>query len=185
MAIPTRPTRSNIDSLSAAWGAGTEGNFGILLDEPVPWPIQDDADDQTDLQTNFPAAQYGSCVIWVKHSSLGLWIPYETNGNSEWRARAQNLRCPVTSITAASQTIAAGETVVLCSNASPQTITLPSVSAEAGRTITIKQLGVGAVTVQRGGSSTIDGATSYAIPAQYGAVSVYSDGTNWHILSKA
>lgn len=183
MALPTRPTRSNIDSLSNAWGAGTEGNFGILMDEPVPLPAQDDADDQADVQTNYPVAQYGLCTLWVKHSVLG-WVQYESNGNSEWRARAQNERCPTTSITATTQTIAAGETMVLCSNALAQTITLPSVSAEAGRTITIKQLGVGAVTVQRGGSSTIDGATSYAIPAQYGTVQVYSDGTNWHIISK-
>lgn len=183
MAHTTRPTRNNIDSLLNDWDADDEANFAKLFDEPLPVPEQTDTDDQTDLQTNFPVAQFGNCEIFVKHTVLG-WTRYVANGNSEWRAATQGARTPTTSVTTTPVTLAGLDTLVLCNSGSAQAVTLPSVSAEAGRIIIIKQIGAGAVTVNRGGSSTIDGATTYAIPAQYGSVQLYSDGTNWHIVAK-
>jgi hypothetical protein len=184
MAHTTRPTRNNIDSLLNDWDADDEANFAKLFDEPTPVPEQDDASDEGDIQASFPVAQFGNCEVFVKHTILG-WTRYVANGNAEWRALTQSMKTPTTSLTGTTHTLGAVDTIVLCSNAAAQAITLPSVSLEAGRVITIKQIGVGAVTVHRGGASTIDGATTYAIPAQFGAVSVYSDGTNWHITSKA
>ena len=62
------------------------------------------------------------------------------------------------------------------------TITLPAVAA-VGCRLTIKKIDASAnsVTVQRAGSATIDGSTTYALAAQYKFVSVISNGSNWMI----
>lgn len=61
------------------------------------------------------------------------------------------------------------------------TVTLPAVAS--GKKIIIKKIdsGAGTVTIQRGGSSTIDGANTIQLYYQYEAVTLVSDGTNWFI----
>jgi hypothetical protein len=62
------------------------------------------------------------------------------------------------------------------------TVTLPAVAT--GKIITIKKTdsGAGVVTVQRGGTSTIDGGTTTVLYHQYESVTLASDGTNWYII---
>lgn len=62
-------------------------------------------------------------------------------------------------------------------------VTLPSVSQNTGRMITIKKIdsSANAVTVTPA-SGTIDGAGTYALTTQYQFVVVQSDGTNWWIV---
>jgi hypothetical protein len=183
VAFTTRPTRNNIDSLLNDWDADDEANFAKLFDQPTPLPEQTDTDDETDLLTNFPVAQFGNCLVWVMHSTLG-WTLYAANANTDWRALSQNMRCPRTSFNGTSGTLAASDTMVLCTNASPQTVTLMTAASAAGRIVTVKQLGAGAVTVDGNGAETIDGAANYAIPAANGSVQLYSDGTSWYIVAK-
>ena len=40
------------------------------------------------------------------------------------------------------------------------------------------------VTIDGNASETIDGATTYALSAQYQSISIYSDGSNWHVVAK-
>lgn len=63
------------------------------------------------------------------------------------------------------------------------TITLTGV-ATSGKRVTIKKTDstANAVTIQRDGSSTIDGATTKILYSQYESITVISDGTNWHII---
>ncbi len=63
------------------------------------------------------------------------------------------------------------------------TITLPAVGC-VGCILTVKKTDSGgnAVTVTRASSATIQGATTYALTAQYNWVRLISDGTNWQIV---
>lgn len=64
------------------------------------------------------------------------------------------------------------------------TVTLPAVAT--GRRITIKDksgaAGTRNITINRGGTSLIDGATSKTINTNYGVLDLVSDGTNWLII---
>lgn len=62
------------------------------------------------------------------------------------------------------------------------TVTLPAVIT--GKMVRVKKVdsAAGTVTVQRGGSSTIDGATTVVLYHQWEALNLVSDGTNWYIV---
>ena len=185
MANTTRPTRNAIDSGLAAWDADVEANDAIILDDPFPIPEQDDADDEADVAADFPVAQFGNCMRRVQHSGLqDKWLTLITEGNTRWQALAQDLRCPFRSVTGTPTTLNAEDTMVLCNSGSAQTVNLASAATCAGRTITVKQLGAGNVTLDGNASETIDGATTYALTAAFQSVSVYSDGSNWHVVAK-
>ena len=67
------------------------------------------------------------------------------------------------------------------------TVTLPE-NADAGRVFVVKRVddgtSDGTITVSRKTSDTIDGATSYALDANYKSATFMSDGANWHIVSE-
>ena len=54
--------------------------------------------------------------------------------------------------------------------------------ANAGRRITIKNIGTSTVTVDGAGSQTIDGSLTAAITNPYVALEFFSDGSNWWII---
>lgn len=64
-----------------------------------------------------------------------------------------------------------------------RTITLGSVAAFAGNTVTIKDesggAGTNSITVATEGSENIDGAATLVISTNYGVARLYSDGANW------
>lgn len=64
------------------------------------------------------------------------------------------------------------------------TVTLPAAASHSGRVYNVKKTDSNANTVTLDGnaSETIDGATTYALSAQYEALTIQSDGSNWHIL---
>jgi hypothetical protein len=76
------------------------------------------------------------------------------------------------------------EEVHLISNgANAVTITLPAAAtAGSGYKYNIKRLGTANVTIDGNGSETIDGQTTFVISSQYSAVTVVTDGSNWHII---
>ena len=65
---------------------------------------------------------------------------------------------------------------------SNKTLTMPSVSD--GQIVYVKKVdsGAGNVVIQRGGSATIDGATTVSLYAQFESMTLVCDGTNWHIV---
>ena len=66
------------------------------------------------------------------------------------------------------------------------TVTLPAATGNEARVIHVKKIDVSAnaVTVARAGSDTIEGATTYALPAQFNSITVYSNGSAaWFIQS--
>ena len=86
-------------------------------------------------------------------------------------------------VAAVSTTSTLSSDINLCSASSAAiTVTLPAVSS--GRIIRIKKTDSSGntVTIQRGGTSTIDGATTKILYSQYESMTLACDGTNWFIV---
>ncbi len=82
-------------------------------------------------------------------------------------------------------TVGSSDTVVFANATSGNvTITIPAASGLAGYRFYIKRVDGSAntVTVQRSGSDTIDGMTSFTLDLQYTALAVVSNGSAWYIL---
>lgn len=75
--------------------------------------------------------------------------------------------------------VAAGIGVVLANGTF--TVTLPAAASNSGRTINVKNIGTGTITVGSAGG-TIDGSASITIAQRYNSMTVVSDGTNWFII---
>jgi len=71
---------------------------------------------------------------------------------------------------------------LVTTSGSNKTLTLPSVST--GQIVYVKKVdsGTGNVIIQRGGSATIDGATTVSLYAQFESMTLACDGTNWHVV---
>ncbi len=76
-------------------------------------------------------------------------------------------------------------TLLYTTGASTFTATLPTAADNAHRIITVKKVdsGAGLVVVEGEGAETVDGNTSVALYWQYDAVTLVSDGSNWHMIS--
>lgn len=79
----------------------------------------------------------------------------------------------------------ADHTLTMDATGGARTVNLPSASSAIRRLYVIKKIDASgnAVTVDANGGDLIDGAGTYALPAQWDAVTLQSDGTNWHVLS--
>ena len=64
------------------------------------------------------------------------------------------------------------------------TINLPAAASHSGRIFNVKKSdsSVNAVTIDGNASETIDGSTTQVLSVQYHALTIQSDGSNWHIL---
>lgn len=91
----------------------------------------------------------------------------------------------VRSISAA-DTVLKTDGLIILTGTGTYTLNLPAASTMSGSTVKFKKTGAsGTITLDGNASETIDGATTYAITAQYRSVEIYSDGTNWHVLYAA
>lgn len=78
----SKPTWKVISHGQEDWEADEDDNWSNLRDKPFPlYELDGDLYDETDLETQFPAAQYDRCLVWVKHSVLG-WALYTTVAGS-------------------------------------------------------------------------------------------------------
>ena len=89
--------------------------------------------------------------------------------------------------TAVSYTTSGEHTIGVTDTSSPRTITLATADCKNGRRVLVKDESGGAmtnnITVDTQGSQNIDGSASQLITADYGAMALYSDGSNWFIDS--
>ncbi len=81
---------------------------------------------------------------------------------------------------------ASSATVVNCSKATPQEITLPTAVGNTGLYFIIKKTGAaGIVTITTNSTETIDGADGTTnVDAQYDFVGIVSDGANWIVVNR-
>lgn len=173
----SRPLRVSVVGGVSGWDSAVNGNFQKLLDGPIPVYLW--TGDQTDIGTGKVPGKVRQCLAWVNHTTFG-WTLY-FNDDGAWRSL--KLRRAQKAVTAA-YTVTLADDVVLAGGASTYNVTLPSPSTAKGQGFTIKRTGTGAVTVVPSASETIDGASSFVIPTQYSAITVVSDGTNWHASLK-
>lgn len=88
---------------------------------------------------------------------------------------------PVMVSVSANYSITAIDDVVLCNGTF--NVTLLTAVGRAGRTVKVKQVGTGTVTMASTSSQTIDGATATAVQIFPGdALTFESDGANWVIV---
>lgn len=89
-------------------------------------------------------------------------------------------------VTATSDTLTKTDTIVLIdSSSNAVTINLPAAAGDgiSGKVYVIKAIDVSnTCTVDGNASETIDGSTTYVFSAQYEAISIICDGSNWHIF---
>ena len=113
-------------------------------------------------------------VMTINSSGVGTWRPYTS---------------ALYAVASANYAILPADGyrhIVVTTGASNRTITLPAVATAIDRVITVKKAdsGVGYVVVTRNSADTIDGATTYTLTAQYDAVDLVCDGTNWHRIGE-
>lgn len=64
------------------------------------------------------------------------------------------------------------------------TLNLPAASSTSGGFFMVKNIhATGTITIDPNASETVDGATTYTLSAQYDAIMLASDGSNWFIVA--
>jgi hypothetical protein len=115
-------------------------------------------------------------------STLWIAIANLTTGLTEYISYSTlytRLRThPITSASA-TYTILAADEIVLCDGTF--TVTLQAASARAGIPVTIKNIGVGVITVDGAGAETIDSNLTISILSME-SYALISDGSNWWII---
>jgi hypothetical protein len=104
-----------------------------------------------------------------------------TNTFSNVLIQNANVSLPITTVTN-STTLGTGQYTINCKHTSDITLTLPAVSGTTGRVYNIKHNGSGIITIAAASTETIDGSSSYAVAAQYRAITIQSTGTEWIII---
>lgn len=76
-------------------------------------------------------------------------------------------------------------TILIDNSGGNVTVSLPAASAAPNHTLTFKRISDGAnnCTIDCDGTDDIDGAGDYDLLSQYDAITIQSDGTNWHIIA--
>jgi hypothetical protein len=175
----SRPIHVPLNNGNQGWDSTVNDNFTQAFS--APFPIDEHAGDESNLQSTFAAAAYDRCLIWVDHTVLG-WTLYFSDG-ANWAPYSSEKRAATAITTTAA--LAGTERVVLLAGSPTYTVTLAPAADWAGETIDFKlTVSGGIVTLDGDGAETIDGASTYVgLAAQYDHVRLYSDGTNIHILS--
>lgn len=103
---------------------------------------------------------------------------------SAWVAEAGAMtgKLAITSITGTYPMVSTDRFIKI-TGASTFTLTLIAAASFTGRIVHIKQAGTGDVTIDGNGAETIDGAADLHLDAQWESVTLFSDGTQWLVLS--
>ncbi len=95
------------------------------------------------------------------------------------------LRTPAVATKTAAYIVTDADDVIRCdATLGAFTITLPTAVGITGRQFELKKVdaSANAVTVDGNAAETIDGAATFALTAQYDAITVRSNGTNWDLV---
>jgi len=178
---------------AAALDAGTSASNVVQLDGSARLPAVDGS-----LLTNLPSGATElndlSDVSFTAGAGIDNYVLTYDHGTSSWGAEAAGggggyaVDVDPTSITTTNPTLTAPsvdhEYYIVQNGASAITINLiAAATCGAGFQYTFKVLGTGAVTIDPNGSEYIDhsGQSTY-VPAQYDAVSLLCDGSNWYLV---
>lgn len=168
-----RPTRISIDDGVNDWDALINDNLAILFDAPLPISALASVT-EANVETNFPAASYDRCVVWVNHSVVGYTL-YWSDGTA-WIPLSA--RQPQTNLTATTTQVR-GDVRVRYTGAGSVDYDFLAAASWAGRTITIRNDAGATINLDPNGSETINGggAGSPLVLAVGSTARVYSTGT--------
>lgn len=190
-AIGTTATASAVNYLNVT-NAATGGAVTIApagTDSNIPLNIQGKGTGTVNIRS-------------ASNSTSGIKIQNATGANTIMNFDTSNLRVGIRTVTPTSSFHIAGSlSTAIASKSSAYTltetdstilatgtttITLPTAAGITGRMYTVKKTDTAGtnVTVGTTSSQTIDGSTTYVLSAQYQAVTVQSDGSNWQIIGK-
>lgn len=128
---------------------------------------------------------YGGPGSTATDNSGVAWIKIEgvANAVGVWKRVG---RPSVVSKSAAYTAIGSDDIILVTAGATDKTITLPAAATMAGVILTVKRMdaAAGNVIVDGNASETIDGATTKTLGAQYSAITIVGNGTNWSILNQ-
>lgn len=176
-----KPSRENVQSGLNGWEGSINNNFVKLFDRPVPVFLH--TGDETDLETGFPAAGYEEALCVVNHTTLGLTLylvdKNHPSGSAKWIPLGAYLSNPPV-VANTSQTLDWDARQVISNPGGPITLTLRPAGQVPGKVINVKNVSTNTVTLSA--ASNIDGAVSYPISVQYQSVTLYSDGSTYHII---
>lgn len=87
---------------------------------------------------------------------------------------------PAATTKSANYTATTADYFIACSGTF--TLTLYAAAGNSGKTLQIKNVSTGVITVDGNASETIDGALTLTIEGQYTSYTLFCDGSNWHII---
>ncbi len=79
-------------------------------------------------------------------------------------------------------TIDINDDICICDSVGDFVLTLLPVVNMVKRTIIIKNINTGIITVKGNNSDTIDGVNTYSLDIKYESITLYCDGTQWLII---
>ena len=96
-----------------------------------------------------------------------------------------SMSLPIEAISATDTLDDTNHTVLVNAAGGVKTVNLPAASGATGKIFIIKKTDSSSnnVTIDPNASETIDGSSTFAFNAQYRAVTIQCDGSNWHIIS--
>jgi hypothetical protein len=136
----------------------------------------------SDVDTATTAPTNGQALVWESASSQ--WKPGTVSGGGVSLPAISTISSFPSNQYSITYNSSVPEDIYLISNGSTAvTIRLPSTaSAIAGYKYQIKRIGTALVTIDADASQTIDGQLTIILYTQYSAVTIVSDGSNWHII---
>ena len=96
-----------------------------------------------------------------------------------------SMSLPIESISATDTLDDTNHTVLVNASGGSRTVNLPAASGSTGKIFIIKKTDSSSnnVVIDPNASETIDGSSTFTFNAQYRAVTIQCDGSNWHIIS--
>lgn len=129
----------------------------------------------------FQATNLGTVMVQItaptSPATGQLWLDTDATGTTTETISVRTVT--------ADHTATDSDNLILCDAATGSiTITLPTALGRIGKVFRIKKIDSSgnSVTADGNGSETIDGSTTASLTVQYEAITIASDGSNWHIL---
>lgn len=119
----------------------------------------------------------GACMLMQYKASSAIWYVVATD-------MPRSVAVSATQNTTYSA-VSSDDVILITATSAGWTLSLPAASGVTGRIWTFKRTDSNpgnAITIDPNSSETIDGATTVVITTQYAALSIVSDGSNWHII---
>ena len=150
----------------------------------------DDSDETVVIRA---ASGQAADILQIQNSGGTELFTIDDTGNVGINTAAPNAKLsvtgsmslPIEAISATDTLDDTNHTILVNAAGGVKTVNLPAASGATGKIFIIKKTDSSSnnVTIDPNASETIDGSSTFAFNAQYRAVTIQCDGSNWHIIS--